>query len=192
MLELKTEEQPSPEKRIKDPFVLEFLDLEPDRTFLEQELEVALLDKLQQFLMELGKGFAFVARQKRINTATGKNFFIDLVFYHFILKCFILIDLKAGELNHGDIGQMDMYVRLYEDKWRQPDDNPTLGLILCSEKDQTIVKYSLLQESAQLFASRYQLHLPTEAELTNLIAKDLEQIEMLKGNEQLPDPSPNK
>lgn len=165
---------------LREPFVLEFLGINEDKGFQERELENALLEKLQLFLLELGKGFSFVARQKMITTTTGKRFYIDLVFYHFILKCFVLVDLKVGELTHGDIGQMDMYVRLYEDKWRQPEDNPTIGIILCPEKDETLVKYSILEESQQLFASRYQLYLPTESELTNLIAKDLEQIEMLK------------
>lgn len=151
----------------KEPYVLEFLDLKPSSRLKEQALEEALIDKLQAFLLELGRGFAFVDRQKYIRTVSGKHFFIDLVFYHFILKAFILIDLKIGALTHQDIGQMDMYVRLYEDLWRKPTDGPTIGLILCSQKDQTIVQYSMLQENKQLFASRYQLYLPTEEELKN-------------------------
>lgn len=150
---------------IKDTIVFEFLDLDDSIHLLEKDLENALLDKLQLFLLEMGKGFAFVARQQRIFTASGKYFYIDLVFYHFILKCFILVDLKTGELTHGDIGQMDMYVRLFEDKWRGPNDNPTLGIILCTEKDRTILKYSMLHESQHLFASRYQFKLPSKKEI---------------------------
>lgn len=153
---------------LQDPCILEFLDLSDADALLERELENALLEKLQLFLLELGKGFAFVARQKMITTTSGKRFYIDLVFYHFILKCFVLIDLKIGELTHGDIGQMDMYVRLYEEKWRQPGDQPTIGIILCPEKDETLVRYSILAESQQLFASRYQLYLPTKADLKRL------------------------
>lgn len=153
-----------PEEILKDPYILEFLDLKDQKTYLESELEQALMDKLNEFLLELGKGFAFVGRQKRISTES-KHFYIDLVFYNYILKCFILIDLKVGELTHQDIGQMDMYVRLYEDKYKNADDNPTIGLILCTHKDQTVVKYSVLNENKQLFASKYVLYLPTEAEL---------------------------
>lgn len=153
-----------PEDFLKDPYILEFLQLKEGKTYLESELEQALLDKLNEFLLELGKGFAFVARQKRISTES-RHFYVDLVFYNYVLKCFVLIDLKVGELSHQDIGQMDMYVRLYEDKYKNADDNPTIGLILCTHKDQTIVKYSVLSESKQLFASKYALCLPTEAEL---------------------------
>lgn len=147
---------PSPEDFIKDPYVLEFLGLPDVHQFRESELEQAIVDKLQTFMLELGRGFAFVARQKRISTET-KDFFIDLVFYNYILKCFVLIDLKTGELTHQDIGQMDMYVRLYEDKLKGPDDNPTIGIILCTEKDATVVRYSVLKESKRLFASKYML-----------------------------------
>lgn len=149
---------------LKDPYVLEFLQLQDNTALRESELEQALIDKLQLFLLELGKGFAFVARQKRITTET-KHFYIDLVFYNYLLKCFIIIDLKVRELRHEDISQMDMYVRLYEDKYKADDDNPTIGLILCTQKDNTIVKYSILNESTQLFASKYMLYLPSEAEL---------------------------
>jgi hypothetical protein len=121
--------------------------------------------------LELGKGFAFVARQQRISTET-KDCFIDLVFYNYLLKCFVLIDLKAGELTHQDIGQMDMYVRLYEDQRKNPGDNPTIGLILCTDKDETVVKYSVLNESSQLFASQYRLVLPTEEELRREIERE--------------------
>jgi predicted nuclease of restriction endonuclease-like (RecB) superfamily len=167
-----------PEEILKDPYILEFLQLKDRKTYLESELEQALMDKLNEFLLELGKGFAFVGRQKRISTET-KHFYIDLVFYNYILKCFVLIDLKVGELTHQDIGQMDMYVRLYEDKYKNQDDNPTIGLILCTHKDQTVVKYSVLSESTQLFASKYVLYLPTE---TELIA-ELEREKLLIENE---------
>lgn len=156
---------------LKDPYILEFLQLQENRKYLESELEEALIDKLQEFLLELGKGFAFVARQKRISTET-KHFRIDLVFYNYLLKCFVLVDLKVRELTHEDIGQMDMYVRLYEDKYKAPDDNPTIGLILCTAKDHTIVRYSVLNESSQLFASRYKLYLPTEEELRQEIERE--------------------
>ena len=162
---------PVPEDFIKDPYVLEFLNIPDVRQFRESELEQAIVDKLQAFMLELGRGFAFVARQKRIGTET-KDFFIDLVFYNYILKCFVLIDLKTGELTHKDIGQMDMYVRLYEDKLKGPDDNPTIGIILCTEKDATIVKYSVLKENKQLFASKYKLYLPSEQELIEEIERE--------------------
>jgi len=132
-----------PDDVLKDPFVLEFLQLKDNNRYLESELEAALINNLNAFLLELGKGFAFVARQKRISTET-KHFYIDLVFYNYLLKCFVLIDLKVKELRHEDIGQMDMYIRLYEDKYKAPDDNSTIGLILCTHKDRTIVKYSCL------------------------------------------------
>ena len=161
----------APEDLIKDPYVLEFLGIPDAHAFRESELEQAIIDKLQAFLLELGKGFAFVARQQRIPTET-KDFFIDLVFYNYLLKCFVLIDLKAGELTHQDIGQMDMYVRLYEDRHKNPGDNPTVGLILCTDKDATVVKYSVLSESKQLFASQYRLVLPTEEELRREIVRE--------------------
>ncbi len=129
--------------------------------------------------MELGKGFAFVARQKRI-TAENTHFFVDLVFYNYILKCFVLVDLKVGELSHQDLGQMDMYVRMYEDLYKQPGDNPTIGIILCSEKNETVVKYSFLSESKQLFVSKYMSYLPTEEELRAELLKDRQIIEREK------------
>ena len=155
---------PLPEDFIKDPYVLEFLGIPDVHQFREAELEQAIIGKLQAFMLELGKGFAFVARQRRISTET-KDFFIDLVFYNYILKCFLLIDLKTSELTHEDIGKMDMYVRLFEDTVKGADDNPTVGLILCTDKDHTVVKYSVLNESRQLFASKYSLYLPSEEEL---------------------------
>lgn len=145
---------------LKDNYVLEFTGLSPKENYREHDLENALLDQLQSFMMELGKGFSFVARQKRLVTSTGKQFFIDLVFYHFILRRFVLIDLKVEPLSHRDIGQMDMYVRLYEKKWRTKNDLPTIGILLCPEKDETLEAYSMLSDSEQLFASTYQLNWP--------------------------------
>ncbi|MEM7533891.1 MAG: PDDEXK nuclease domain-containing protein, partial [Chloroflexota bacterium] len=138
--------------------------LSADTTILEHDIETALLDNLQDFLLELGRGFSFVGRQYRINTET-KDFFIDLVFYHFRLNCFVLIDLKTGSLSHQDIGQMDMYVRMFDERIKEEHHKPTIGLILCAHKDETIVHYSVLNEHEQLFASEYRLYLPTEAEL---------------------------
>lgn len=164
---------PSPQDFIKDPYVLEFLGLQDNPGFREAELETAIIGKLQAFMLELGKGFAFVARQQRISTET-KDFFVDLVFYNYILKCFVLIDLKTGELTHQDIGQMDMYVRMYEGRIKGEGDNPTVGIILCTEKDHTVVQYSVLNESRQLFASRYRLYLPSEEELRVEIERERE------------------
>lgn len=161
----------SPAEFIKDPYVLEFLGLQDNPGFRESELEQAIIGKLQVFMLELGKGFAFVARQRRISTDT-RDFFLDLVFYNYLLKCFVLIDLKTGELTHQDIGQMDMYVRLYEDKYKSPGDNPTIGIILCTGKDQTVVKYSVLNKSRRLFAAKYKLYLPTEQELSEEIERE--------------------
>jgi predicted nuclease of restriction endonuclease-like (RecB) superfamily len=149
---------------IKNPTVLEFLNLKADHKLYESELEQLLMDNLQEFLLELGRGFSFVARQKYIR-ADEEDFFIDLVFYNYLLKCFVLIDLKVGRLTHQDIGQMDMYVRMYNDLYKIEGDNPTIGIILCSEKTEAVVKYSVLSESQQLFASKYLLFLPSEAEL---------------------------
>ncbi len=165
---------------IKDPYVLDFLGLKDNTDFRENELEQAIIDKLQDFLLELGKGFAFVGRQYRLSTEEGKHFYADLVFYNYILKCFLIIDLKVEPLSHSDIGQMDMYVRYFEDKIRQETDNPTIGLILCTEKDKTVVKYSLLNESNQIFASKYMTYLPTEKELQAEIERERQQIEIEK------------
>jgi len=170
---------PTPQDIIKDPFVLEFLGMQNVPKYLEKELEQGLIDRLHDFLLELGRGFAFVRRQQRIS-ADGDHFFIDLVFYNFILKCFVLIDLKTGKLTHQDIGQMDFYVRWYEDNVRAEGDNPTIGIILCSKKNETIAKYSVLKESQQLFASRYMLYLPTEEELRAELDREKQAIEMEK------------
>ena len=149
---------------VKDPYVLEFLNIQAGHKLYEEELEQLLIDNLQQFLLELGRGFSFVSRQKYIRT-DGEDFFIDLVFYNYLLKCFVLIDLKIGRLSHQDIGQMDMYVRMYEDLYKIEGDNPTIGIILCSEKSEAVAKYSILSDSQQVFASKYLLYLPTEEEL---------------------------
>ena len=161
---------------IKHPYVLDFLDL-PDAVQLhESELETAIIENLQAFLLELGKGFAFVARQHRV--ATESAFFqIDLVFYNYLLKCFVLIDLKMGRLTHQDVGQMDMYVRMFDDLRRDATDNPTVGLILCAERDEVVVRYSVLNESEQVFASKYMLYLPTEEELQRELARERAMIE---------------
>ncbi len=159
-----TEVTQDPKEYLKDPYVLEFLGMSNRNHFRESELEQAIIDRLQDFLMELGKGFAFVARQKRISTETS-DFYIDLVFYNYYLKCFILIDLKTGKLTHQDIGQMDMYVRMFDDLQKAKDDNPTVGLVLCTEKDETVVRYSVMGINKQLFASKYMLYLPGEDEL---------------------------
>jgi predicted nuclease of restriction endonuclease-like (RecB) superfamily len=159
-----------PEDVLKDPMVLEFLQLKNNNNYLESELEQALLDHLSEFLLELGKGFAFVARQKRIRTETNE-YAVDLVFYNYLLKCFVLIDLKTRELQHVDIGQIDMYVRYFEDKVKNTDDNPTIGIIMATEKDETVVKYSILNDSKHLFATKYKLYMPSVAELKNEIEK---------------------
>ena len=162
---------PTPKDFIKDPYVLEFLGIPDAYKFREADLEQAIIGKLQAFMLELGKGFAFVARQQRISTET-RDFFIDLVFYNYILKCFVVVDLKTGGLTHQDIGQMDMYVRLFEDTMKGADDNPTVGIILCTEKDHTVVKYSVLNENRQLFASKYMLYLPTEEALRQELERE--------------------
>jgi len=156
---------------IKDPYVLEFLQLPESGQLKESALEQAIVDELQKFLLELGKGFSFVARQMRISTETS-HFFVDLVFYNYLLKCFVIIDLKTGKLTHQHIGQMDMYVRMFDDLKRGEDDNPTIGIILCDSKDETVVKYSVIQESQQLFASKYQRIVPTEEELIAEIERE--------------------
>lgn len=161
----------TPREFVRDPVLLEFLGLPETGRLLESDLEQGLMNKLQSFLLELGNGFAFVARQQRISTDT-KDFYIDLVFYNYILKCFVLFDLKTGELTHQDIGQMDMYVRMYDDLKRGEGDNPTVGIILCSQKDNSVVRYSVLNDSEQLFASRYKLVLPSEEELRAEIERE--------------------
>ena len=188
VLELSTKGQviQEPKDVIKDPYVLEFLDLKESRNFLEKDLEHALIDKLQAFLLELGKGFSFVARQRRI-TVDGDHYYIDLVFYNYILKCFVLIDLKVGKLTHQDIGQMDFYARYFEKEEKLDGDNPTIGLILCSDKNETMVRYTLLEDSKQIFASKYKLYLPTEEELKKELERERKMLEMerrLRGDKE--------
>ena len=149
---------------IKNPVIAEFLGMREDTSYLESDLEQCIINNLQNFLMEMGKGYAFVARQQRIHTEK-EDYSIDLVFYNYILKCFVLIDLKMGKITHQDVGQMDMYVRMYDELKKQKDDNPTLGIVLCSETDEDIARYSVLRGNEQLFASKYKLYLPTEEEL---------------------------
>jgi predicted nuclease of restriction endonuclease-like (RecB) superfamily len=171
------EPKTDPEYILKDPYILEFLDLKENRDYHESDLEQALIYKLQDFLLELGKGFALVARQKRITTEDGEHYYIDLVFYNFILKCFVVIDIKTGKLTHQDIGQIDFYVRLFNDKVKQGDDNPTIGIVLCDDKSESIVKYSVLSDNENLFAPRYMLYLPTEEELKRELVLGREMIE---------------
>ena len=164
----------NPKDYLRDPYLLDFLNLQ-DKTYQESDLEDGIIQNLQKFLLELGKGFAFVERQQRIRTDDG-DYYIDLVFYNYRLKCFLLIDLKMNKLTHQDVGQMDMYVRMYEEQKRAHDDNPTIGLILCSERNNTVAKYSVLNESKQLFASKYVTALPTEEELQQELERERELI----------------
>lgn len=157
---------------LRDPYVLDFLNLNASR-FLESDLEQAIMDNLQNFLLELGRGFAFVARQQRVSFA-DEDFYLDLVFYNFKLKCFLLVDLKLGKLTHQDMGQMDTYVRLYDEQIKGADDNPTIGLVLCSEKSEAVVRYSVLAEQQQLFAAKYLPYLPSEAELKRELERERE------------------
>jgi predicted nuclease of restriction endonuclease-like (RecB) superfamily len=166
---------------LKDPYIFEFLGLKTDEKISEKDIETAIIDHIQKFLLEFGKGFAFVARQQHIATDTS-DFYIDLVFYNYILKCFVIIDLKTGELSHQDIGQIDMYVRMYDDVKLNEGDNPTIGILLCSEKDETIVKYSILNDKDNLFASKYLLYLPKEEELKHIIDQDRIRFELDKEN----------
>ncbi|MFN9727485.1 YhcG family protein [Acidovorax sp.] len=165
------EAPPDPRDFIRDPYVLEFLGAQPAHGLYEKDLEQGLLDQLQKFLLELGKGFAFVARQKHVRVE-GEDCFLDLVFYNYLLKCFVLVDLKVGKLAHQDVGQMDMYVRVFDEQYRSNGDNPTLGLILCSERNAAVAKYSLLADKPQLFASKYQALVPTEDELRAELERD--------------------
>lgn len=171
-MQLKTAEfQQDPHEFIKNPTVLEFLDIPTHYAYNENELENSLINNLQQFLLELGKGFAFVARQKHIRTET-QDFFIDLVFYNYILKCFVIVELKTDKITHQDIGQLDMYVRMFDDLEKSETDNPTLGILLCTKTDETIAKYSVLAENKHLFATKYLPFLPTEEELIAEIERE--------------------
>lgn len=170
----------APEQFIKDPYVLEFLDLKNYPELRETELEQTLIDNLQEFLLELGRGFCFVARQKLMRF-DDDDFYLDLVFYHSILKCYVLIDLKIGKLTHQDVGQMDSYIRMFDALQKNDDDNPTLGIILCSEPNETIAKYSVLNDNKQIFASKYLYNLPTIEELQDYIQTQRRLIEERNG-----------
>ena len=165
-----------PEDIIRDPYVLEFLGLNPKDDFYESDLEGALITHLQKFLLELGRGFSFVARQKRI-TFDGRHFRIDLVFYNYILKCFVLIDLKIGDLTHQDLGQMQMYVHYYERELMNEGDNPPIGIVLCADKSESVVKYTLPKNETQIFASKYKLYLPSEEELSQELQREYRVLE---------------
>ena len=170
-MEAKSGQGRHPDDFIKNPSVLEFLKLPGNNSYSEDDFEQALIDNLQQFLLELGKGFSFVARQKHIRTETA-DFYIDLVFYNYILKCFVIVELKTNKIRHQDIGQLDMYVRMFDELERTDGDNPTLGILLCTETDSTIAKYSVLNENQQLFASKYLPYLPSEKELAAEIERE--------------------
>ena len=170
------------EEFIKNPVVLEFLDLPSNMSYTESQLEKALTDDIQKFMMELGKGFAFVERQQHIRTENS-DFYIDLVFYNYILKCFVIVELKTEKLTHQDIGQLDMYVRMYDDLKKQENDNPTIGLLLCTDTDSTVIKYSVLNDNKNLFASKYVNYLPSEEELINEIERQKILFESKKNNE---------
>ncbi len=167
----KTEPKPEYEKAIRDPYIMEFLQIKPDTHVYESDIEQALIDHLQQFLLELGRGFSFVSRQKRF-TLNGQDFFIDLVFYNYILKCFVLIDLKTGTLTHQDIGQMQMYVNYYTREMMNEGDNLPIGIVLCAERNDAVVRYTLPEDNKQVFAPRYYTYLPTEEELKRELRLD--------------------
>jgi predicted nuclease of restriction endonuclease-like (RecB) superfamily len=175
-LAIKGQEINKPEDAIKEPLVLEFLNIPESHKLVESRLEQALIDNLQHFLLELGSGFAFVARQKRL-TLEGDHFYADLVFYHTKLKCYVVIDLKTHKLGHADIGQILMYVNYFDREVKDETDNPTIGLVLCSEKNDTMVKYMLNENNQQIFASKYKLYLPTEEELRRELQKEVAQVE---------------
>ena len=172
-----------PEDIIRDPYVLEFLGLTQNDDFYESDLEQALITHLQRFLLELGRGFSFVARQKRI-TFDGRHFRIDLVFYNYILKCFVLIDLKVGDLTHQDLGQMQMYVHYYERELMNEGDNPPIGIVLCADKSESVVKYTLPEDETQIFASKYKLYLPSEEELIQELNQEYQALEAGKAAEE--------
>lgn len=165
-----------PQDVIKDPYVLEFLELPESHRLVESRIEEALINQLQAFLLELGSGFAFIGRQRRL-TLDGDHFYPDLVFYHVKLKCYVVIDLKVGKLTHGDLGQMLLYVNYYDREVVTKDDNPTIGLVLCSEKNDAVVRYVLADKNEQIFASRYQFAMPSEADLRAEIRRELDQLD---------------
>ena len=158
---------------LKDPYVLEFLNMKEDKKYLEKELESKIINNLQDFMLELGKGFTFMGRQKRI-TIDGDHYYIDLVFYNIILKCYVLIDLKIGKVKHQDMGQMDMYINYFDKEIIREGDNPTIGIVLCTEKNTAVVKYSTLNDNKRLFISKYMEYLPTEKELTDYVVQQSE------------------
>lgn len=166
-----------PSDLIKDPYVLEFTGLPQSERYLESDLEQALIDKLREFLLELGKGFAFMARQQRI-TLDGQHYWIDLVFYNRLTRSFVLIDLKVGALTHQDLGQMLMYVNYYQREITAPDENPPIGIVLCADKNEAVVRYTLPEDNQQIFASRYKLYLPTESELADELQRERQAIEL--------------
>ena len=172
-----------PEDIIRDPYVLEFLGLSSNDDFYESDLEQALITHLQKFLLELGRGFSFVARQKQI-TFDGRHFRIDLVFYNYVLKCFVLIDLKVGDLTHQDLGQMQMYVHYYERELMNEGDNPPIGIVLCADKSESVVKYTLPEKETQIFASKYKLYLPSEEELLRELNQEYQALECCKVEEE--------
>ena len=171
----KGQEISNPEDAIKDPMVLEFLGLPESHQLVESKLEIALINNLQNFLLELGKGFAFVARQKRL-TFDSNHFYADLVFYHVILKCYVIVDLKTHPLTHADLGQMLLYVNFFDKEIKMENDNPTLGLVLCTQKSDAMVKYMLDEKANKIFASTYQFHLPSEKELETELKRELKQL----------------
>lgn len=176
----------SPKDIIRDPYVLEFLGLQHTPNLYEKDLEQGLINHLQKFLLELGRGFSFVARQQKISF-DGEHYFIDLVFYNYILKCFVIIDLKVGKLTHQDIGQMQMYVNYYTRELMNEGDNPPIGIILCANKSENVVKYTLPEGNNQIFTSKYKLYIPTEEELLKEIAKEQSIIEEQNLNPYLKD-----
>ena len=167
-----------PDYLLRDPVLLDFYNLQENQKYRESDVEQAIIDNLQKFLLELGKGFSFVARQQRITTEFS-HYYIDLVFYNYILKCFVIVDLKIGKLTYQDVGQLDMYVRMYDKLKRTEGDNPTIGIILCEEKDRAEVKFSVLNDNEQLFATKYKLYIPTEEELI----REITQIRALMKND---------
>lgn len=166
-------DMPIKEEILKSPFIAEFLGFKPDESFSERDLESSIISHLKDFLMEMGRGFAFMARQQHIRTA-AEDYFIDLVFYNVVLKCYVLVDLKVGKITHQDVGQMDMYVRMYDELRRTDGDNPTIGIVLCSETDEDIARYSILNGNEQLFATKYKTYLPSEEELRAEIERQKE------------------
>ena len=173
------EKSDDPKDIIKDPYVLDFLGMKADSSFYEKDLEQALITHLNEFLLELGNGFAFVARQRRFDM-DGRNFYVDLVLYNYKLKCFVLIDLKRGDLTHQDIGQMQMYVNYYTRELMEPGDNPPIGIVLCADKSDTLVRYTLPLDNKQIYASKYMLYLPREEDLQSEINKQIELLEGMK------------